>query len=144
MGSEVKPIPEGHHTVTPYLIIKDAADAITFYKKAFEATVELYMADDDGKVQHAEIEIGNSRIMVVDEFLEHRDMRGPQSLGGTTVHMFIYVEDVDTFFAQAVEAGAKMLMPVENQPEGDRRGGIVDPFGHVWWIATHVEDVPFE
>lgn len=144
MTPNTKSIPEGHHAVTPYMIIKDAADAITFYKKAFGATELMRLTDNSGKVQHAEIKIGDSPIMIVDEFTEYPIMRSPQSLGGTTMHIFLYVEDVDALFAQAIDAGAKELEPVEDHVEGDRRGGVIDPFGHIWWIATHIKDVPLE
>ena len=140
MTSKVKPIPEGYYTVTPYLIIKDAASAIEFYKKAFGATELERMADPDGKVRHAEIKIGNSPIMLADEFPE-MGARSPQSFGGSPVSFYLYVEDVDAVFSQAVAAGAKVLAPVEDQFYGDRRGAVTDPFGHVWYIATHKEDV---
>ncbi|WP_243297287.1 VOC family protein [Bacillus litorisediminis] len=144
MTSETKSIPNGHHTVTPYLIIKGAAEAIAFYQKAFGAAELMRITDDSGKVRHAEIKIGDSPIMLVDEFPEYPLMRSPQSLGGTAMHIYLYVEDADALFAQAIEAGAKELMPVENQSDGDRRGGVMDPFGHIWWVATHIKDVPLE
>lgn len=128
---------EGHHTVTPYIIIKDAAQAISFYQKAFGASELMRITDDSGKVQHAEIKIGNSPIMIVDEFPEYPVMRSPQSLGGAGAHIFLYIEDVDTFFSQAIDAGAKELEAVKDHSDGDRRGGVIDPFGHIWWIATH-------
>jgi PhnB protein len=134
-------MPKGYHTVTPYMVIKDAADALTFYKKAFGAIELLCLTDDNGKVQHAEIKIGNSPIMIADEFPEHSIMRSPQSLGGAAMHIFLYVEDADALFEQAIDAGAKELEPVADHSEGDRRGGVTDPFGHTWWIATHVKDV---
>ncbi|MEW9677351.1 VOC family protein [Lentibacillus sp. L22] len=141
MTPETNPIPRGHHTVTPYVIIKDATEAIAFYKKAFGATELVRLADNSGRIQHAEIKIRDSQIMIVDEFPEYSIMRSPQSLGGATMHIFLYVEDADALFAQAIDAGAKELVPVDNQPEGDRRGGLIDPFGHIWWVATHIEDV---
>ena len=144
MTSETKSIPNGHHTVTPYLIIKGAAEAIAFYQKAFGAAELMRITDDSGKVRHAEIKIGDSPIMLVDEFPEYPLMRSPKSLGGTAMHIYLYVEDVDSLFEQAIEAGAKELMPVENQSDGDRRGGVTDPFGHIWWVATHIKDVPLE
>ena len=144
MTSETKSIPNGHHTVTPYLIIKGAAEAIAFYQKAFGAAELMRLTDDSGKVRHAEIKIGDSPIMLVDEFPEYPLMRSPKSLGGTAMHIYLYVEDVDSLFEQAIEAGAKELMPVENQSDGDRRGGVTDPFGHIWWVATHIKDVPLE
>ena len=144
MTLKTKAILEGHHAVTPYMIIKDAANAIMFYKKAFGATELMRVTDDSGKVRHAEIKIEDSPIMIVDEFPEYSVMKSPESLGGTTMHIFLYVEDVDALFAQAIDAGAKELMPVEDHSEGDRRGGVTDPFGHIWWIATHIKDVPLE
>lgn len=144
MTPKTKAIPDGHHTVTPYMIIKGANDAITFYKKAFGATELMRLTDDSGKVRHAEIKIGDSPIMIVDEFPEFSMMSSPQSLGGSAMHIFLYVEDVDALFAQAIDAGAKELEPVEDHVEGDRRGGVMDPFGHIWWIATHIKDVPLE
>jgi PhnB protein len=140
MTSKVKPIPEGYHSVTPYLIIKNAADAIEFYKKAFGAT-ELFRIDQpDGKIGHAEIKIGDSPIMLSDEFpaMGHR---GPQSLGGSPVSIMLYVEDVDTVVKRATTAGAKLDRPVEDKFYGDRAGSLTDPFGHIWHIGTHKEDV---
>jgi PhnB protein len=138
-----KPIPEGYRTATPYLIVKGAADAIEFYKRAFGATEILRMADPQGRVGHAEIRIGDSVIMLADE---HPAMgyRGPRALGGSSVSILLYLEDVDAVFERAVKAGAKALRPVANQFYGDRSGTLEDPFGHVWTIATHVEDVPPE
>jgi len=138
--SKAKPIPEGYHTATPCLIIKNAARAIDFYKKAFGATERMRMADPTGKVMHAEIQIGDSRIMIADEFPE-MGARSPESLGGSPVSIFLYVEDVDALAKQATSAGAKVLMPVQDQFWGDRYGKLTDPFGHVWDIATHKEDV---
>jgi PhnB protein len=140
---QVKPIPNGYHTVTPYLVVKDAASAIDFYKKAFGATELFRMAGPHGRVMHAEIKIGNSPIMMADECPEMRT-RSPQSVGGSPVSMYLYVEDVDALFSQAVAAGAKVTRPVKDQFYGDRSGGLEDPFGHVWYVATHKEDVPPE
>jgi len=140
MTSRVKPIPEGYHTATPYLIIKDAARAIESYKKAFGATELMRMAQPDGRIGHAEIRIGDSPIMLADEFPE-MGHRSPQSLGGSPVSILLYVEDVDALFNQAVSAGAKVQKPVQDQFYGDRIGGVTDPFGHVWYIATHKEEV---
>lgn len=137
--SKVRPIPEGYHTVTPYLFVKGASQAIEFYKKAFNATANMYM-NDEGKVFHAELTIGNSKLMLADEFPE-MNVKGPQSYGGSPVMMHLYVEDVDHFFNQAVNAGAKVIRPVANQFYGDRSGTIVDPFGHMWTLSTHVEDI---
>ena len=138
-----KPIPEGYRTVTPYLIIKGAAEAIEFYKRAFGAKELLRMADPHGRVGHAEIKIGDSVIMLADE---HPAMgyRGPRSLGGSSVSILLYLEDVDAVFERALEAGAKAQRPVANQFYGDRTGTLEDPFGQVWTVATHVEDVPPE
>ena len=136
----VKPIPEGYSSVTPYLIVKGASGALDFYKKAFGATERVRMAGPDGKVGHAEIQIGNSCIMLADEVLE-MDARSPESIGGSPVSIMVYVPDVDAVVGQAVKAGAKLTRPVENQFYGDRAGAVVDPYGHKWHIATHVEDV---
>jgi PhnB protein len=138
-----RPVPEGYRTATPYLIIKGAAEAIEFYKRAFDATEMLRMADPQGRVGHAEIKIGDSVIMLADE---HPSMgyRGPRSLGGSSVSILLYLEDVDRVFERAVKAGARGLRPVADQFYGDRSGTLEDPFGHVWTIATHVEDVPPE
>jgi len=135
-----KPIPDGYRTATPYLIIKGAADAIEFYKRAFGATELLRMADPQGRVGHAEIKIGDSVIMLADE---HPSMgyRGPRSLGGSSVSILLYLPDVDEVFARALKAGAKAQRAVTNQFYGDRSGTLEDPFGHVWTVATHVEDV---
>jgi len=135
-----KAIPDGYRTATPYLIVKGAADAIEFYKRAFGATEILRMADPQGRVGHAEIKIGDSVIMLADE---HPAMgyRGPRSLGGSSVSILLYLEDVDGVFERALKAGAKAQRPVANQFYGDRSGTLEDPFGHVWTVATHVEDV---
>ena len=138
----VKPIPEGYHTATPYLIVRDAARAIEFYTRAFGATELMRFADPSGsgKLGHAEIKIGDSPIMLADE---HPEMgyRSPQSLGGAAVSIMLYVADVDTRFSQAIAAGAKALKPVADQFYGDRSGTLEDPFGHMWTLATHKEDV---
>jgi PhnB protein len=138
--SPVKPKPEGYHTATPYLIIKDAARALEFYKKAFGATEIMRMADPAGKITHAEIKIGDSPIMITEESPE-RGARSPQSLGGSPASIFLYIDDVDAFSKQAVSAGAKVVMPIQDQFWGDRYGTLSDPFGHVWGVATHKEDV---
>jgi PhnB protein len=137
----VKPIPDGYHTVTPYLVVQGASKALDFYKKAFGATELFRMPGPGGKVMHAEIKIGDSPVMLADEFPE-MDARGPQALGGTPVGLMIYCEDVDAVFDRAVTAGAKVLRPVVDQFYGDRSGTLSDPFGHKWTIATHKEDVP--
>ena len=138
-----KPIPDGYHSVTPYLICKGAAQAIEFYKQAFGATELMRMPMPGGMLGHAEIRIGDSAVMLADEFPE-MDVRGPQSLGGTSVSLLIYVEDVDTAFPRAIKAGGKEIRPLMDQFYGDRSGTLEDPFGHKWTIATHKEDVPPE
>ena len=140
MPSTVKPIPEGHHAVTPYLSVKGAASAIDFYKKAFGATEVMRMPQPDGRIGHAELTIGDSRVMLADEFPD-MNFRGPHSIGGTPVHLHLYVNDVDAVVAQAVAAGAKVLRPVQDQFYGDRTGSLSDPYGHVWHVATHKEDL---
>ena len=141
MASRAKPVPEGFHTATPYLIIKGAAGAIEFYKKAFAATELMRMADPSGIVRHAEIKIGDSPFMITDENPAFPEWLSPQSRGGTPVHIYLYVDEVDAVFARAIAAGAKQLLPVQDQFYGDRSGALTDPFGHVWYIATHTEDV---
>lgn len=139
----VKMIPDGYHSVTPYLIITGAAEAIDYYKKAFGATELLRMPAPGGKIGHAEIKIGDSPIMLADEFPE-MGYKSPQTLGGSPVSIMIYVEDVDTVFNQAVAAGGKVQRPLKDQFYGDRTGTLEDPFGHVWHVATHKEDVSAE
>ena len=139
----VKPIPEGYHSVTPYLIIKGAADAIEFYKKAFGATELFRFPAPDGKIGHAEIKIGDSPIMLADEFAE-MGYKGPRALGGSPVSLMIYLEDVDTVFNRAVEAGASVKEAVQDKFYGDRTGTLTDPFGHVWHVSTRKEDVSME
>ena len=133
-------VPEGYSTVTPYLIVTGAANAIEFYKKAFGATEIMRLTQPDGKIGHAEIQIGSSRVMLADEVLD-MGFWSPRSLGGSGTGIMLYVDDVDAAFKRAVEAGAKMLQPVKNQFYGDRSGTLSDPFGHMWTISTHVEDV---
>ena len=140
MPGLVKAIPDGYHTATPYLIIKGAASAIEFYKKAFGATELMRMAQPDGQIGHAEIKIGNSPIMLADEN-PAMGYRGPHALGGTPVGILLYVDDVDKMAAQAIAAGAKVERPVTDQFYGDRSGTFTDPFGHTWTIATHKEDL---
>jgi PhnB protein len=135
-----KHIPDGYHSVTPYLMVKGAGAALEFYKRAFGVTEVMRMPAPDGKIGHAEIKIGDSHIMLADEYPE-RGYLGPQSLGGTSVSLMIYVERVDDVFKQALAAGAKELQPIKDQFYGDRSGTLLDPFGHMWTIATHVEDV---
>ena len=140
----VKPIPEGYHSVTPYLVVDGAADAIDFYKKAFGAKEVLRMPMGD-RIGHAEILIGNSHVMLADEFPE-RDIRGPKARGGATSSLMIYLDDVDSAFQKALDAGGKVDpgMELKDQFYGDRSGTIVDPFGHKWTLATHIKDVSEE
>jgi PhnB protein len=136
----VKPIPAGHHTVTPYLAVKNGVKAVEFYKKAFGASEVYKLIMPDGRLGHAEIRIGDSIIMMSDEFPEYGG-KSPQTLGGSAVNIHLYVEDVDALFKRALAAGAKERKPVKDQFYGDRSGQVEDPFGHLWWIATHKEDV---
>ena len=136
----VKAIPDGYHSVTPYLIVQGAARAIDFYKRAFGATELFRMEGPGGQIGHAEIRIGDSPVMLADEHPEV-GARGPQAGGGSPVSLLIYVEDVDTVAQRAVEAGATVRRPVKDQFYGDRSGTFADPFGHVWTIATHKEDL---
>ena len=136
-----KPIPAGYHTVTPYLIINGAARALEFYKSAFGAEERFRMGDPSGRVAHAEIQIGNSMVMLADE-QPQMGFKGPPSPGATPVSMHLYVEDVDALAARAIAAGAKVMRPVQDQFYGDRSGTFIDPFGHVWTISTHKEDIP--
>jgi PhnB protein len=138
-----KPIPEGYHTVTPYLAVDDAAEAIEYYRKAFGAKERVRMETPDGNIGHAELAIGDSRVMLSDPFPQ-ATTRSPKELGGTSVSVFMYVEDVDAVVKRAIDAGAKITMEVADQFWGDRFGSVIDPFGHSWSIATHVEDVPPE
>ncbi len=136
----VKPIPDGYHSVTPYLMIKDAAAAIEFYQRAFGATELVRMPDAHGRIAHAEIRIGDSIVMLADEDHEPGH-RGPRTLGGTPVSLVLYVEDVDAVFDRAIRAGGMTRRAVADQFYGDRMGMLEDPFGHVWTIGTHTEDV---
>jgi PhnB protein len=138
-----KPIPEGYHTASPYLAVDDAARAIEYYVNAFGAKEVMRMDAPGGKVGHAELELGDSKIMLADPFPQ-ASTRPPKELGGTSASVFLYVEDVDAVVKRAVDAGATVTMEVADQFWGDRFGTITDPFGHVWSIATHVEDVPPE
>lgn len=140
MPSPVRPVPEGYHTVTPYLTVNSAARAIDFYQRAFGAKEIMRMNGPDGKIGHAELRIGDSVIMLADE-MPQGGTRSPQSLRGTTGGIFLYVDGVDKIFNQAVSAGAKVDMPLENMFWGDRYGRLTDPFGHSWSLATHVKDV---
>ena len=140
MSVQVNPIPEGYHTVTPYLILQDAASALEFYKEAFGAVEIVRMATPDGKVGHAEIKIGDSMLMLGEETLE-MGYRGIQSYGGSPINIMLYVEDCDALFNQAVAAGAEVKQPMKDQFYGDRSGMIADPFGFQWHLSTHKEDV---
>ena len=138
--AKVKPIPDGYQQVTPYLTVEGASTAIDFYTEVLGAKERMRMADPGGKVGHAELTIGESVIMLSDEYAD-RGVVGPKTVGGTPVMISVYVEDVDAVYDRAVKAGAKALRPVENQFYGDRTGQFEDPFGHRWSVATHVEDV---
>jgi PhnB protein len=141
MTTSIKPIPEGHHTLTPHLVVKGASEAIEFYKKAFGAEELTRMPGPDGKtIMHAALKIGDSRLFLVDEFPQMGCV-GPLSLGGSPVVIHVFVEDVDTLFNQAVSAGAEVRMPLVDAFWGDRYGQLVDPFGHKWSLATHKEDL---
>jgi PhnB protein len=139
----VKPIPDGYHTATPYLIVNSAARALDFYKEAFEATEIFRLTGPNGQVVHAEIKIGDSPIMLADE-MPDSEFHSPKSGVGSSVSIMLYVDNVDVRFTKATRAGAKTLRGVENQFYGDRAGTLQDPFGHIWTIATHKEDVPPE
>lgn len=136
----VSPVPAGFHSITPYLIVHDAAAAIDFYRRAFGATEVMRLGGPNGKVMHAEMKIGDSHIMLADEFPE-MDVRGPLSRGGSSLSLLLYLPNVDAAFARALAEGAKEVRPLKDQFYGDRSGTVVDPFGHVWSLATHVEDV---
>ena len=136
--SKVKPIPEGYHSITPYLVIKGADRAIEYYKKAFGATEIMRMEGPDGKVGHAELKIGDSIFMLGEE-MPQTGYRAPQ--GGSPVGLMLYVNDVDHVFKQAVAAGGRVDKEIKDQFWGDRNGSVYDPFGHLWTVATHIEDV---
>ncbi len=140
MNTNIKPIPEGYHTLSAYLTVRGASDALEFYKKAFGAVELMRLNMPDGKIAHAEFKIGDSIFMISDERPECGST-SPESLGGSPVTLHLYVADADATFAGAIKAGAKEKMPIENQFWGDRMGGVVDPFGHHWLIGTHVVDV---
>ena len=139
----VKPIPDGYHTITPHLVIDGAARAIDFYKNVFGAQELMRFDAPGGKIGHAELKIGDSRIMLADEYPD-MGFRGPQAVGGTPVSILLYVDDVDAVFARAIDAGATERTPVKDQFYGDRSGTLSDPFGHVWTLATHKEDLSVE
>lgn len=136
----VKPIPDGYHAITPYLSIRGAAQAIEYYKKAFGARERLRMSAPDGKIGHAELVLGDSVIMLADEYPD-MGFLGPQSRGGSSVNMYFYVKDVDAVVEKAVVAGGKLMRPVKDQFYGDRSGTVEDPYGHVWNISTHKEEL---
>ena len=138
--ANVKPVPDGYHTVTPYLIIRGAKQAIEFYKHAFGADEAFRMENEEGKIGHAEIKIGDSMIMLADESKE-ASHKSPDALGGSPVSICLYVTDCDSWFDRAVKAGAKVERPLQNMFYGDRTGGVKDPFGYSWFVSTHVEDV---
>jgi PhnB protein len=136
----VSPIPAGYHSVTPYLIVNGAARALPWYVQAFGARELMRLSGPDGKIGHAEIEIGDSHVMLADESLEH-EAASPASFGGSPVSLHLYVPDVDATVARAINAGAELKRPVEDKFYGDRMGTLLDPFGHTWHISTHIEDV---
>jgi PhnB protein len=141
MGDTVNPIPAGYHALTPYLTVRNALEAIAFYKEAFGATeVSEPLLTADGKVRHAELQIGDSRLMLADES-DLGATKSPQALQGSTAGLALYVDDAQAVVARAVHAGAHVLSPVRDQPYGDRMGQLIDPFGHTWFVGTHVEDV---
>ena len=138
--AKVKPVPDGYHTVTPYMIVKNAAQAIEWYKKALGAQELHRMPGPGGKIMHAEIRIGNSPIMLADEMLENQ-FKSPETLGGSPINFFLYVEDCDALYKQAVDNGAQDGVPPSDQFWGDRWGRFTDPYGHLWSVASHVEDL---
>ena len=140
MAGKVKPIPENYHRVTPYLVVDGAAEAIDFYSRVFGATELMRMPAPGNKIGHAEIKVGDSVVMLADA-VPAMGHKSPKTLGGSPVSLLLYVEDTDTTVKRAVENGAKLSRPVEDQFYGDRMGTVEDPFGHVWHVATHVEDV---
>ena len=141
--ADVKSIPEGFHTLTPHITVKDAAQALDFYKEAFGAEEVVRMPGPGGKVMHAEIRIGDSRMLLNEEFLE-MDVKGPEVFGGSPVTLHLYVEDADALVKQAADAGAKITMPVQDTFWGDRYGRLEDPFGHQWEVATRVREMSFQ
>ena len=151
MAAKVKMMPDGWHSVTPFLSVTDAARAVEFYRDALGATELERMAEPDGKVNHAVLKIGDSIVRLSDDSSKHAAewvakgwSRSPQSLGGSPVHFYVYVTDSDAVFKRAITAGAKVMEPVADKPWGDRMGALTDPFGHIWLIATHKKDVPLE
>lgn len=140
---KAKPIPAGYHSVTPYLIVKDAAAALAFYKKAFSAKEKLRLPAPGGRIGHAEIQIGTSRVMLADEN-PAMGAHAPNSVTPPPVGIMLYIKDVDTVFERAVAAGARVERPLQNMFYGDRMGTLVDPYGHRWYLGTHIEDVPLK
>ena len=143
MPKHVRPIPEGYHSITPYLCVNGAAEAIEFYQRAFGAIEIMRMPAPGGKVGHAELSFGDSRVMIADEFPE-MEFKSPRAFGGSPVHIHLYSDGVDAVIAQAVAAGAKVVRPVADQFYGDRLGTVSDPWGHVWHVSTHIEDLTEE
>ena len=143
MANKVKPVPDGYHNITPYLVIKGAAAAIDFYKSVFGAVEIMRMPQPDGRIGHAELKFGDSFVMLADEYPEIAVV-GPQTLGNTSVGLLLYVDDVDKTVERAVANGATIKKPVADQFYGDRTGSFEDPYGHLWHIGTHKEDVPIE
>jgi PhnB protein len=141
MAGKINAIPAGLHTVTPHLVVRNAEKALDFYKRAFDAEIKGVHRTPDGKVMHAEIQIGNSMLFLADEFPGSGNCKSPQSLGGNSITLSLYTEDVDQLFNRAVREGAKVNMPVTNMFWGDRYGQLQDPFGHTWSLGQHVEDV---
>jgi PhnB protein len=141
MTTALRRVPAGFHTITPYLIFKDAAVAISFYEKAFGATELFRKTDDDGRIRHAEMRIGTSPLMLAGEFAEFPEWKSAESRGGSPVHLYLYVEDCDALFTRALAAGATQLLPMQDQEYGDRSGGVTDPFGHVWYIASRIRNL---
>lgn len=138
----ITPVPENFTAPIPMLAVHDAAAALAYYQAAFGATEMMRIPDEEGKIGHAEIKVGPARFMIADEYAEHN--RSPRQLGGSSVILYLYVEDVDATFGQAIAAGAKEIRPVEDQFYGDRMGKLVDPFGHVWMVASRKEDLTIE
>ena len=140
--SQVKPIPDGYHTIQPYLVFKNCAEAIAFYTKAFGAKEKFRMPDAQGRIGHAEIEIGDSMIMMADE-APQVDAFSVEHFGGSPISLLIYTDTCDAMYAKALTAGAKSLREPADQPYGDRMSGVQDPFGYKWWIATHIKNVSY-
>jgi PhnB protein len=132
-------LPEGFHTITPYVVVDNATAALDFYARAFGAKILSVRSDDRGRILHAELQVGDSPIMLAEEFTYGAlTAKTARAFGGASMHLYLYVPDVDALYEQAIAAGARQLMPVTDQPYGDRSGGVIDPFGHVWWLATLV------